>query len=129
VTNHDGPAGSLDALVLSPGALDAVVRAVISALAAYRRAEEGGDLTARQFGERLGLSHETVRQLAIAGVLPHTAERRGTKTVRRFPRAYADAFVASGVDLAELAEFTARWQATTADGQDPPAPTAIGGAV
>ncbi len=131
MANLHGPAGPLDDLVVSPGVLEAVVRAVMSGLAPQQasRAEDAADfLTARQFGERLGLSHEFVRQLAIAGELPHTVVRRGKKTMRRFPRAYADAFAASGMDVADLAEFTARWRARTAADQDAPAPGAAGGA-
>jgi hypothetical protein len=111
--------------------LEAVVRAVMAGLAPQQpaRAEDAADfLTARQFGERLGLSHETVRQLAIAGELPHTVVRRGKQTLRRYPRAYADAFAASGMDVADLTEFTARWRARTAAGQDGPVPAAAGGA-
>jgi hypothetical protein len=111
--------------------LEAVVRAVMAGLASRQpaRAEDAADfLNARQFGERLGLSHETVRQLAIAGELPHTVVRRGKKTMRRFPRAYADAFAASGMGIADMAEFTARWRASAAAGQDAPAPAAAGGA-
>jgi hypothetical protein len=128
VANHDGPA---DSLVISPAVLEAVVRAVMAGLASRQpaRAEDAADfLTARQFGDRLGLSHETVRQLAIAGELPHTVVHRGKQIRRRYPRAYADAFAASGMDVADLTEFTARWRASTAVGQDGPAPAAAGGA-
>jgi len=33
------------------------------------------------------------------------------KTTRRYPRRFADEFAASGLDVADLAEFTARWRA------------------
>ena len=129
MANHDGPA---DSLVISAGVLEAVVRAVMAGLASQQppaRAEDAADfLTARQLGDRLGLSHETVRQLAIAGELPHTVVHRGKQIRRRYPRAYADAFAASGMDVADLTEFTARWRASTAAGQDSLAPAAAGGA-
>jgi excisionase family DNA binding protein len=69
-------------------------------------------LTAGQFAARLGVSRETVRRLAIAGVLPHTVVCRGArKTTRRFPRRFADDFAASGLDAADLAGFAAQWRA------------------
>ncbi len=132
MSNHDGLTRPADDLVISPEVLEAVVRAVMAGLASQRppaRAEDAADfLTARQFGERLGLSHETVRQLAIAGELPHTVVHRGKQIRRRYPRAYADAFAASGMDVTDLTEFTARWRARTAAGQAGPAPAAAGGA-
>jgi len=78
--------------------------------------EESADfLTAKQFARRLGISHETVRRLAIAGELPHTVVCRGArKTTRRFPRQFADEQAASGLGLADLAEFTAWWRARIA---------------
>ena len=69
-------------------------------------------LTAAQLAQRLGVSRETVRRLAIAGTLPHTVVCRGTrKTTRRFPRRFADDFAASGLDTADLAAFAAAWRA------------------
>ena len=57
------------------------------------------------------MSRETVRRLAIAGVLPHTVVCRGARqTTRRFPRRFADDFAASGTDTADLAGFAARWR-------------------
>ena len=69
-------------------------------------------LTAGQFAERLGVSRETVRRLAIADVLPCTVVCRGSrKTTRRYPRRFADDFAASGQDISDLAAFAARWRA------------------
>ncbi|MEI4913972.1 helix-turn-helix domain-containing protein, partial [Klebsiella pneumoniae] len=63
-------------------------------------------LTASEFAKRLGVSRETVRRLAIAGVLPHTVVCRGSKhTTRRFPRRFADDFAASGRGAEDLADF------------------------
>ena len=69
-------------------------------------------LTAGQLADRLGVSRETVRRLAIADVLPCTVVCRGSrKTTRRYPRRFADDFAASGQDVTDLAEFAARWRA------------------
>jgi excisionase family DNA binding protein len=69
-------------------------------------------LTAAQFAMRLGVSRETVRRLAIVGVLPHTVVCRGSrKTTRRYPRRFADEFAASGLDVADLAAFATQWRA------------------
>ena len=59
------------------------------------------------------------QRLAIAGALPHTVVRQGArKTTRRYPRRFADEFVASGLDTADLAVFAAAWRArVTAPGQ------------
>ena len=69
-------------------------------------------LTAAQLAQRLGVSRETVRRLAIAGALPHTVVCRGTrKTTRRYPRRFAEEFAASGLEVADLAVFAAAWRA------------------
>jgi excisionase family DNA binding protein len=69
-------------------------------------------LTAAQLAQRLGVSRETVRRLAIAGTLPHTVICRGTrKTTRRYPRRFAEEFAASGLETADLAAFAATWRA------------------
>jgi excisionase family DNA binding protein len=106
-----------------PQLLEAMARAVVAALTppsrpAATRADGAADfLTAGEFARRLGVSRETVRRLAIAGVVPHTVVSRGTrKTMRRFPRRFADEFAASGLDVAGLAEFAARWRARMAGG-------------
>ena len=69
-------------------------------------------LTAAQLAQRLGISRETVRRLAIAGALPHTVVCHGArKTTRRYPRRFADEFAASGLKAADLAAFAAAWRA------------------
>ena len=74
--------------------------------------KESDFLTAAQLAARLGVSRETVRRLAIAGVLPHTVVCRGPrKTTRRFPRRFADEFAASGLDADGLAVFADAWRA------------------
>ena len=68
-------------------------------------------LTAAQLAQRLGISRETVRRLAIAGALPHTVVCQGAETTRRYPRRFADEFAASGLEAADLAAFAAAWRA------------------
>jgi excisionase family DNA binding protein len=103
-----------------PGLLEALARAVVAALSPQQvsgsRGEDAADfLTASEFARRLGVSRETVRRLAIAGVLPHTVVCRGARqTTRRFPRRFADDFAASGTDVADLAGFAGRWRARVA---------------
>jgi excisionase family DNA binding protein len=113
-------APSADAAVPSE-LLEAVARAVVAALAAPPQpapapSEGSADfLTTGEFAGRLRLSRETVRRLAIANVLPHTVVCRGAKkTTRRFPRRFADDFAASGLDVADLAGFAARWRSSVA---------------
>ena len=108
-----------------PELLETVARALAAVIPPPRQPEPPGTgqapdfLTAAQLAARLGVSRETVRRLAIAGALPHTVVCRGTrKTTRRFPRRFADDFAASGLDVADLAAFAARWRArVTAPGQ------------
>jgi hypothetical protein len=114
------PAG----VTVTPELLEAVARAIAAVLVPQQPQpvaadpEEAADfLTARQFAWRLGISHETVRRMAIAGELPCTVVCRGSrKTTRRYPRRFADEFAASGLDVADLAEFTALWRARGAGG-------------
>jgi len=100
--------------------LEAVARALAAALIPPPRrpppeteTEEPVDfLTAAQLARRLGISRETVRRLAIAGTLPHTVVCHGArKTTRRYPRRFAEEFAASGLEVADLADFAAAWRA------------------
>ena len=102
-----------------PELLETMARALAAALIPPPRrppppeTEEGADfLTAAQLARRLGVSRETVRRLAIAGVLPHTVVCYGArKTTRRYPRRFAEEFAASGLEVADLAAFAAAWRA------------------
>jgi excisionase family DNA binding protein len=122
-TQHDR--GS-PAPAIPPDLLETVARALAAAPIPLPRrpdptsAEQAPDfLTAAQLAQRLGVSRETVRRLAIGGALPHTVVCRGTrKTTRRYPRRFADDFAASGLDAADLAAFAAQWRArVTAPGR------------
>ena len=105
-----------------PGLLEALARAVVAVLSPPPNplpdggaADTADFLTAGEFARRLGVSRETVRRLAIAGVLPHTVVCRGARqTTRRFPRRFADDFAASGTGAADLAGFAERWRARVA---------------
>src|ERR1700735_3985016 len=93
-TQHDR--GS-QAPSLPPDLLETVARALAAALVPPPRQLEPAAtgqapdfLTAAQLAARLGVSRETVRRLAIAGVLPHTVVCRGAhKNTRRVPRPVA----------------------------------------
>jgi excisionase family DNA binding protein len=107
-----------------PELLEAVARALAAALIPPPRRpppseteteEEPDFLTAAQLARRLGVSRETVRRLAVAGVLPHTVVCHGArKTTRRYPRRFAEEFAASGLEVADLAGFAAAWRARVA---------------
>ena len=115
-----------DGLPVPPGLLEALARGVAAALTQPQPApsstgEAADFLTAGQLGRRLGISRETVRRLAIAGDLPCTVMCQGKrKTTRRYPRRFADDFVASGKDVADLAKYAARWRAQVAAGSRAP---------
>jgi len=118
VADHD-LTGPLNGAPVPPELLEALARGVAAALAprpAPVGPEETTDfLTAGQFAQRLGVSRETVRRLAIANVLPFTVVCRGSrKTTRRYPRRFADEFAASDLDVTDLAEFAAQWRARMA---------------
>ncbi|HEX5301744.1 MAG TPA: helix-turn-helix domain-containing protein [Streptosporangiaceae bacterium] len=106
-------------LPVPPELLETLARALAAALIPAPRLPESVEvedtsdfLTAAQLAQRLGISRETVRRLAIAGTLPHTVVCHGArKTTRRFPRRFADEFAASGLEVADLAAFAAAWRA------------------
>jgi excisionase family DNA binding protein len=102
-----------------PELLETVARALAAALIPPPRAPDPTDadeptdfLTAAQLARRLGVSRETIRRLAIAGALPHTVVCQGArKTTRRYPRRFTEEFAASGLEVADLADFAAAWRA------------------
>jgi excisionase family DNA binding protein len=106
-------------LEVLPELVETLARALAAALIPPPRlpepteVEDAADfLTAARLAQRLGVSRETIRRLAIAGTLPHTVVCRGTrKTTRRYPRRFAEEFAASGLETADLAAFAAAWRA------------------
>ena len=120
------PTGQLARDPVPAELLETVARVLAAALIPAPRlpeppaADQAADfLTAAQLAQRLGVSRETVRRLAIAGTLPHTVLCQGArKTTRRYPRRFADEFAASGLEVADLAAFAAAWRArVTAPGR------------
>src|SRR2546421_4500778 len=97
--------------MVPPELLETLARALAAALIPPPRlpapieVEDTADfLTAAQLAQRLGVSRETVRRLAIPGTLPHTVVCRGArKTTRPDPRRVADEFAAHGLEVADLA--------------------------
>ena len=115
-TQHDR--GSPVPAPIPPELLETVARALAAALIPPQRqpqpsaADPPDFLTASPLAQRLGVSRETVRRLAIAGALPHTVVCQGArKTTRRYPRRFAEEFAASGLEVADLAAFAAAWRA------------------
>ena len=112
---------------IPPELLETVARALAAALIPPPRQppppaeKEAPDfLTGAQLAQRLGISRETVRRLALAGALPHTVVCRGTcKTTRRYPRRFAEEFAASGLEAADLAAFAAAWRARVSHRRSP----------
>src|SRR5690349_14461307 len=102
-------------LAVPPELLETLAGALAAALIPAPRLPEPTEiedtadfLTAAQLAQRLGVSRETVRRLAIAGTLPHTVVCRGArKTTRRFPRRFAEEFAAGGLEAADLATAVA----------------------
>jgi excisionase family DNA binding protein len=120
------PTGQLARDPVPAELLETVARALAAAFIPPPRqpeppaADQAADfLTTAQLAQRLGVSRETVRRLAIAGTLPHTVVCQGArKTTRRYPRRFADEFAASGLEVADLAAFAAAWRArVTAPGR------------
>src|SRR5258707_15199878 len=112
--------------MVTPELLETLARALAAALIPAQRppvpieVEDTPDfLTAAQLAQRLGISRETVRRLAIAGTLPHTVVCHGArKTTRRYPRRVAEGVAASGPEGADLAPLAAPRRARGT----PPAP-------
>ena len=89
-THHNPDPDALAAV--PPQLLETVARALAAALIPPPRQplpteEKSADfLTAAQLAQRLGVSREMIRRLAIAGALPHTVVCRGrTVTGRSWP--------------------------------------------
>jgi len=109
-----GPALEAFARVMS------TLLASASAGASARQARPVPMLSVQQTAVLLGLSRMTVIRKADAGELPCVVVSRGMRQkMRRFPRAAIEELAASGGGAGvELAEYTARWIAAHAEGQD-----------
>jgi len=124
------PAASADSVVLLPGALEAVIRALAGALTsgdaqATKSADPVVDrplLDLEETAELLGVSRMTVARMADEGRLPSVVIRRGrVQKTRRIPRAFVDRMVADAcagaqVDMEEYAVGWLAERARTPDG-------------
>jgi excisionase family DNA binding protein len=116
------PAALADNMVLLPGLLEAVIRALAGALTS------GGALSAsstdpadgkplldlEETAELLGVSRMTVARMADEGRLPSVVVRRGrVQKTRRIPRAFVDRVVAdaSAGAQVDMEEYAANWLA------------------
>jgi excisionase family DNA binding protein len=120
------PAAPADSVVLLPGALEAVIRALAGALTSgdaqpTRSAYPAADrplLDLDETAELLGVSRTTVARMADEGRLPSVVVRRGrVQKTRRIPRAFVDRMVAdacAGMHI-DMEEYTAAWLAEHAE--------------
>lgn len=116
------PAASADSVVLLPGALEAVIRALAGALTsgdaqATKSADPVADrplLDLEETAELLGVSRTTIARMADEGRLPSVVVRRGrVQKTRRIPRAFVDRMVVNacaGVQV-NMEEYAAAWLA------------------
>ena len=114
---------STDVEMVTPEALEAVVRVLITLLAplatpaAAQNAGPSPMLTVKQTAALMGMSRMTVIRKADAGELPCVVISRGTRQkMRRFPRAPIEELATRGGANAEadLKEYTAQWLASIA---------------
>jgi excisionase family DNA binding protein len=116
------PAGSADSVVAVPGVLEAVIRALATALASSSAqsaqlgepADEKPLLDLEETAELLGVSRMTVARMADEGRLPSVVIRRGrVQKTRRIPRAFVERMVAdacAGTQV-DMEEYAATWLA------------------
>jgi excisionase family DNA binding protein len=109
-------------VVLLPGALEAVIRALAGALTSgdaqpTQSADPASDrplLDLEETAELLGVSRMTVARMADEGRLPSVVVRRGrVQKTRRIPRAFVDRMVAdagAGAQV-DMEEYAAAWLA------------------
>ncbi len=114
---------STDVEMVTPEALEAVVRVLITLLAtlatpaAAQNAGPSPMLTVKQTAALMGMSRMTVIRKADAGELPCVVISRGTRQkMRRFPRAPIEELAKRGGAgaQADLKEYTAQWLASIA---------------
>ena len=113
--------GSAENVVLLPGVLEAVIRALAGALTPAAQpaqsAEPADDrplLDLEETAELLGVSRMTVTRMADEGRLPAVVVRRGrVQKTRRIPRAFVDRIVADACagGQVDMEEYAATWLA------------------
>jgi excisionase family DNA binding protein len=121
--DHAGPAKPTpaDGGVALPGAVEAVIRALATVLAAsggsVPSAASPGEkplLDLEETAELLGVSRMTVARMADEGRLPSVIVRRGrVQKTRRIPRAFVDRMVAdacAGIQV-DMEEYAVGWLA------------------
>jgi len=120
--NPPAPAASADSVLLLPGALEAVIRALAGTLTSggaqpAQSGDPAGDrplLDLEETAELLGVSRMTVARMADEGRLPSVVVRRGrVQKTRRIPRAFVDRMVADACAGAQvdMEECAAAWLA------------------
>jgi excisionase family DNA binding protein len=116
------PPASQDSVVLLPGVLEAVIRALAGVLTSGGAQPVPSDdpvanrplLDLEETAELLGVSRMTVARMADKGQLPSVVVRRGrVQKIRRIPRVFVDRMVADAAAGAEvdLEQYTAAWLA------------------
>ncbi len=114
---------STDVEMVTPEALEAVVRVLMTILApqptsaAAQNVGPSPMLTVKQTAALMGMSRMTVIRKADAGELPCVVVSRGTRQkMRRFPRAPIEELATRGGAnaQADLKEYTAQWLASIA---------------
>jgi len=114
------PAAPTDSAMAVPGVLEAVIRALATALAsgsaqpAAPGEPAGGRplLDLEETAELLGVSRMTVARMADEGRLPSVVIRRGrVQKTRRIPRAFVDQMIADACAGAQvdIEEYAAAW--------------------
>jgi excisionase family DNA binding protein len=121
------PVASAGGLILVPGVLEAVIRALAGALTSDAQPAQSADpadekplLGLEETAELLGVSRMTVARMADEGRLPSVVIRRGrVQKIRRIPRAFVDRIVADacGGARVDLEEYAAAWLAEHAPAQ------------
>jgi excisionase family DNA binding protein len=121
------PVASAGGLILVPGVLEAVIRALAGALTSGAQPAQSTDpaddkplLGLEETAELFGVSRMTVARMADEGRLPSVVIRRGrVQKIRRIPRAFVDRIVADACAGAQvdLEEYAAAWLAEHASAQ------------
>jgi len=115
-----------DSVVLLPGVLEAVIRALAGALTSadalpMPSADPAADkplLDLEETAELLGVSRMTIARMADEGRLPSVVVRRGrVQKTRRIPRAFVDRMVADACTGAQvdMEQYAAAWLAEHAE--------------